>query len=260
MPEETKLSGKIAVITGAGRGIGRAIALRFAKAGANLAICARSGRELEDVQNECQALGVQCVCKEADLANPDEVEGFCTATLSEFEQIHVLVNNAGAYLDRGTFAESDPEDWWRTVEVNVRGPYLMTRFLLKGMMDGGKIINLTSGKGFSAGQNSSSYHVSKAGLNMFSQTLANELWPRNIDVNLVVPGPVATTTFSREDPSTGVTAEDILDRFANDLPAGLPACERLKHPDEVADLVIELASWRQGGPTGQIFSLARRPI
>ena len=254
------LSGRVAVITGAGRGIGRAIAERFARAGADIAICARTSAELDVTRSAVEAQGRECHAATADLADPVSTRAFCDGVLAAFGTLHVLVNNAGAYLERGTVADSDPELWWRTVEVNVRGPYMMTRFLVDGMADGGSILNLSSGKGLSAGVNSASYHVSKAGVHMLTEALANELWPRGIDVNNLVPGPVATSTFSREDPSAGSTPEELLEKYRDDLPPNLPKWERLKHPDEIADFALWIVSRPEGGPTGQTFSLARRPL
>lgn len=254
------LQGRVAVITGAGRGIGRSIALAFAKAGADIAICARSADALQDVKQEIEALGQRCLAQALDVAAPSEVEAFCHDIIADFSQVDILVNNAGAYLDRGRFEESDPDDWWRTVEVNLRGPYLMTRHLLPAMGEGAKIMNMNSGKGYVAGQNSSGYHASKAAFRMFTESLANEVWDRQIEVNTIIPGPTATTTLSRQDPNSGVTTEDILDQFTSAPPAGLPAWERVKHPDEVAALALQLASYPVGGPTGQVFSLARRPL
>ncbi len=251
------LSGKIAVVTGAGRGIGRSIALRFARAGADVAICARTISDLDGTSEAIKAEGRQCFAAAADLADPASTEAFCQGAISAFGKIYILVNNAGAYLERGTIAESDPDTWWKTVEVNIRGPYMMTRYLLDAFSDGGKILNFSTGKALTAGTNSASYHVSKAGLHMLTEALANELWQRRIDVNNIVPGPVATDTFNRGAPAS---ADELLDRYKDDLPPGLPAFERLKHPDEVADFAHWLAAMPQGGPNGQTFSLARRPL
>lgn len=256
----TSLQGKVAVITGAGRGIGRAIAKRFANAGADIAICARTSDELKDTQLLVEQSGQRCLAGIVDLSDPVSTSAFCQSVIDEFGKINILVNNAGAYLERGSVEESDPELWWNTVEVNVRGPYMMTRYLLANMEDGGRILNFSSGKGLSAGANSASYHVSKAGLHMFTESLANELWPRKIDVNNLVPGPSATTTFSREDPALKTSPEDLLERYKNELPKGLPEWERVKHPDEVADLAHWIVTMPEGGPTGQTFSLARRPL
>jgi NAD(P)-dependent dehydrogenase (short-subunit alcohol dehydrogenase family) len=254
------LTGKTAVVTGAGRGIGRSIALAFARAGADVAICARSAEPVAEVKAEIETLGRRCITAALDIADPDSVTGFCSEIVDGFGKVDILVNNAGVYLDQGKFADSDPDAWWKTVEVNIRGPYLFARHLVVAMPEGASIINLSSGKGFSPGQNSAGYHVSKAGLNMLTEGLANELWERDITVNTLVPGPTATTTLSRQDPNSGVTTEDILDKFTNEPPAGLPAWERVKHPDEVAQLALQIVSYGAGGPTGQVFSLARRPL
>ena len=257
---EKPLAGKTAVITGAGRGIGKAIALAFANAGADVAICARRVEEIDAVRAEIEALGRKCLSRAVDLGNATQATGFCDAITQRFDAVDILVNNAGAYLERGAFAESDPELWWTTMEVNLRGPYLMTRHLLGAMRPGTKIINLTSGKGYSAGANSSAYHVSKAALNMMTEGLANELWDREIEVNSLVPGPTATATFDNALPGQERSPEEILSAGPDALPKGLPAWERVKHPDEVAAMALQMASYPIGGPTGQIFSLARRPM
>lgn len=258
--QDRPLIGKTAVVTGAGRGIGRAIAVGFARAGADVAICARTASDLEETRETITGLGRQCLAMPADMADPASTAAFCDAVRARFDKLHIIVNCAGAYLERGSVAESDPEAWWTTVEVNIRGPYLMTRLLLESMADGGKILNLSSGKGLTAGANSASYHVSKAGLHILTECLANELWPRGIDVNNIVPGPTATATFSREDPANRSTPEELLERYKTEMPNGLPKWERVKHPDEIADLALWLATMPTGGPTGQTFSLARRPL
>ncbi|MEM9604921.1 MAG: SDR family oxidoreductase [Pseudomonadota bacterium] len=260
MTTHEPLSGQVAVITGAGRGIGQAIAKRFAEAGADIAICARTLGDLEDTQTLVEAAGRRCLIGSADLADPESTEAFCRTVTDTFGTVHILVNNAGAYLERGTVAESDPTLWWKTVEVNVRGPYMMTRYLLDHIADGGKILNFSTGKALTPGVNSASYHVSKAGMHMLTECLANELWPRNIDVNNLVPGPTATATFSREDPANRSTPEQLLAQYQNELPAGLPKWERVKHPNEVAELALWVVSKPVGGPTGQTFSYARRPL
>ena len=260
MNSEKPLKDKVAVISGAGRGIGKSIAITFAKAGANIAICSRSQRELDAVASQIQEHGMQCLSKSVDVSKITDVENFCDAIKERFEHVDLLVNNAGVYLERGTFIDSDPEKWWNTIEVNVRGPYLITRNLISSMRPGGKIINVTSGKGFAAGNNSSAYHVSKAALNMMTESLANELWQQEIEVNHLIPGPTATTTFDNSPPGQERSPEEILSQGAEALPKGLPAWERVKHPDEVAILALNMATQPVGGPTGQIFSLARRPI
>lgn len=260
MTAKKHLAGKIAVVTGAGRGIGRSIALKFANAGADLAICARSSSDIAAVRSAIEEQGQRCFGASVDLADAEATQQFCVDALTEFGTVDIIVNNAGAYFERGAFADSDPGLWWKTMEVNVRAPYLITRHLIAGMRNGGKVINLTSGKGFSAGANSSAYHVSKAALNMMTNGLANELWSRNIDVNSLVPGPTATATFDNAPDGAIRTPEEILCQRREALPKGLPAWERVKHPDEVAELALQMATQPVGGSTGQVFSLARRPM
>lgn len=256
----TPLAGRLAVVTGAGRGIGRSIALRFARAGADLAICARSTDGIAATREAAEGHGARCLAMPVDLAEPAAVGRFCAEIGSAFGGVDIVVNNAGAYPERGAFADSDPALWWRTVEVNLRGPYLLTRGLLEMIRPGGKILNLTSGKGFRAGTDSSAYHVSKAGLNMLTEALASELWSREIEVNAIVPGPTATATFDNAAPGAERSPEEILAAGRAALPKGLPPWERVKHPDEVAELALQLAACPAGGPTGQVFSLARRPL
>lgn len=254
------LAGKVAVVTGAGRGIGKSIALTFAKAGADVVICARRSDEIEVVREEIETLGRRCLTGTVDLGNAAQTTAFCKDIVQEFDAVDILVNNAGAYLERGAFVDSNPDLWWQTMEVNLRGPYLVTRHLVAAMRPGAKIINLTSGKGYSAGANSSAYHVSKAALNMMTEGLANELWGREIEVNSLVPGPTATATFDNAKVGQERSPEDILSAGPDALPKGLPAWERVKHPDEVAKMALQMACYPVGGPTGQVFSLARRPM
>ena len=253
-------AGKTVVVTGGARGIGRSIVERFAREGADIAICARTKTDLDDTVAAVEGMGRKCLAVQTDLSDHTSTKAFCNAVLAEFGRIDILVNNAGVYLDRGKIADSDPDMWVKNVVINLHAPYLVTRYLLDGINDGGKIINFSTGKALTPGSDASSYHVAKAGLHMFTGCLANELWPRGIDVNNIVPGPTATTTFSREDPATRSTPEALLEKYKTEVPNGLPKWERVKHPDEVADLTIWLASMPAGGPTGQTFSLARRPL
>ncbi len=260
MSNPKQLAGKTAVVTGAGRGIGRAIALGFARAGADVAILARTESELSEVAGEIKAQGVRCHMGPVDLADPEATERACAEVVAGLGNVDILVNNAGVDLELGQVADSDPEMWWRTIEINVRGTYLVTRFLLEHFNEGGKIINMSSGMGLRAAAQQSCYTVSKAGVHIFTECLANELWPRKIDVNNVIPGPVATDIFNRERRPERYTPEEVLEKFKDELPPGFPPQERIKHPDEVAELAVFIASQPVGGSTGQTFSLARRPF
>jgi 3-oxoacyl-[acyl-carrier protein] reductase len=257
---EQSLKGKTAVVTGAGRGIGRAIAIMFAKAGADIAICARSAEELEKVRETIESTGVSCVVGIADLTDREATENFCAKTIEAFGKIDILVNNAGGLLEKSKVADSDIDKWWRTIEINVKGPYMVTRLLLDSLVDGAKIINLSTGVALRAGIQNSAYHVAKAGLHMFTEALANELQARCIDVNNLIPGPTATSAFDNKPSGERSTSEELLTKFADKPPPGLPDVERLKHPDEVAELALLMATMPVCGPNGQTFSLARRPL
>jgi 3-oxoacyl-[acyl-carrier protein] reductase len=247
------LRGRVAVVTGGGRGIGRAIVRALTRAGADVALCARTAGETEAVAAEARSLGRRAVAVPADVAVRDQVRAFAAAVGRELGRVDLLVNNAGGVVERDTpIAESEPARWWRAVEVNLYGTYLVTRELLGLMGPGGKIVTIGSGMGHEAPRGgNSSYNVAKAGVGMLTRCLAVELWPRGIDVNEVLPGPVANGL----DPE-GRLAEARRERAA----ASFAASERLKHPDRVAELVLWLATRGEDGPTGQTFSLARRPL
>ncbi len=245
------LSGKVAVVTGAGRGIGRAIARALAGAGADIALCARTATEVEAVAEELRSRGRRAVAGSVDVTIWEQVHRFATTVAREMGPVDVLVNNAGGGVERNTpIAESDPTQWWRAVEVNLYGTYLITRAFLEHMPAGGCVINIGSGMGHEAPRGgNSSYNVAKAGVRMLTRALAVELWERGIDVNEVLPGPVANGL----DPEAKLEA-------ARRNPPPFAASERLKHPDRVAELVLWLATRGEDGPTGQTFSLARRPV
>ena len=260
MTHQKPLTEKVAVVTGAGRGIGRAIAIGIAKAGADVAILARTDSELNEVAEVVESNGVRCHIGLVDLSDPTATRQACSEVVAELGNLDILVNNAGVDLELGKVADSDPEKWWRAIEVNIRGTYLVTRFLLEHINEGGKIINMSSGMGLRAAAQQSSYTVSKAGLHIFTECLANELWPRKIDVNNLIPGPVATDIFNRERRPERYTPEEVLEKFKDELPPGFPPQERIKHPNEVAELAIWILSQPVGRSTGQTFSLTRRPL
>lgn len=261
MSEDKELSGKKAVVTGASRGIGREIALAFARAGADLTIMARSEGELLKVAEEVRAEGAACNVVLVDLTDPENTKEACDKVTAAAGKIDILVNNAGADLSYGvSVADSDPTIWWRTIEINIRGVYLMVHHLMAHINDGGKIINMSSGMGLTPAPNQSSYVVSKAGLHIFTEVLANELWPRKIDVNNLVPGPVATEMFNWPGREEALQEEEVLAKFKNDLPPFFPPQERMKPPSEVAELALYMATRPVGGATGQTFSLGRRPF
>jgi NAD(P)-dependent dehydrogenase (short-subunit alcohol dehydrogenase family) len=248
---EAPLRDKVAVVTGAGRGIGRAISQALVRAGAELAICARTQAEIDAVAAALRRHDQRVLAMATDVADQGQVAAFARAVVAEFGRVDILVNNAGGGVERNTpIAESDPARWWRAVEVNLLGTYLVTRALLADMPPGGKIVNIGSGMGHEPPRGgNSSYNVAKAGVTMLTRCLAVEVWPQGIDVNEILPGPVAN----------GLDPDARLREAAAAAPP-FASSERLKHPDRVAELVLWLATRGGDGPTGQTFSLARRPL
>jgi 3-oxoacyl-[acyl-carrier protein] reductase len=240
------LTGRVAVVTGGGRGIGRAIALSLADAGADVAVVARTFSEIGDVAETIRSKGRRGVPVTADLTDPSNVDSAINVIKFEFGQVDILVNNAGGATDRSAMIESSREDWLGAVRLNIDSVYLMTVGLVPMMNKGAKIINVGSGMGHSSGAANSSYRVGKAGAWMLTQCMAEEFWDKGIEVNELVPGPVATDA-TRDIMQVGGT------------PPFAPS-ERVKTPEEVAPLALWLATQKNGGPTGQSFSLARRPL
>ena len=238
------LSGKVAVVTGGGRGIGRAVAVAFAGEGADLVLAARSDAELDEAAGEIRSLGRHAVAVPTDVRRRDEVGALADAVRGEFGRLDILVNNAGGGLERNGILDSDPDLWIEDVTVNCVSAYLVSRALLPLMIasGGGRVINVGSGMGHRPTASGSAYHVGKAGLWMFTRCLAEEVWQYNITVNELIPGPVATRITARGGPPP------------------YAASEVIKEPEEVAPLALFLATQPDAGPTAQSFSLARRPI
>lgn len=251
------LESKIAVVSGAGRGIGRSIAVALARAGADVVGCSRTPGELETLAGEINQLGRRCATARVDVSDWRDVSRFAETVVGEFGRCDILVNNAGGTFAEGQVADSDPALWTKTVDINLYGTYYLTRALLAHVPEGGKIINIASGMGLAALPGNSSYAAAKAAVHMFTQVLSQEVWERGIDVNDVIPGLVATTNVGWASDRSSV--ETVLAEF-KDRPVPFAASERVKHPDEVGDLVAWMAGLPRGGPTGQSFSLARRPF
>ena len=242
------LVGKVAIVTGGGRGIGRAIALAVAGAGADVCVCARTVAEIEQVAGEVREIGRRALAVPCDVADAAHVDGLAEQTIAALGRADIVLNNAGGGIGPGTVAEADPALWRRAVEVNLMGTYLVTRAFLPHLVaaGGGKIINIGSGMGHSPRPGNSSYAVAKAGVWMLTQVLAQEVWQQGIEVNEIVPGPVATR----------LTAG----RMEVGGPPPFAESERVKPPEEVAELALWLATRPRGGPTSQSFSLARRSL
>ena len=195
------LKGKVAVVTGGSRGIGQAIALTFAEAGADVVVSSRDKKppELEKVADQVRSLGRRALAVPAHVGKKDEVERLVGKTLDEFGRIDILVNNAGANPVLSPMVELGEEAFDKVLEVNLKGAFLVSKAVGRAMIrqGGGRIINISSISGLRArADGTGAYCISKAALNMMTQVMARELAPHNILVNAIAPGSIRTD-FSR---------------------------------------------------------------
>ena len=242
--DATDLGGQVAVITGAGRGIGKAIALGFAGAGARVCCAARSQDEIEQTVAEARALGAEAFAQVTDVTQLDALVSLFDAAASAFGGVDIVVVNAGIATTKRTVEESDPAEWARTIEVNLLGAYYTAKAAVPHLRrrGGGKIILLGSGLGHRGLPSRSAYSCSKAGVWMLTRVLAQELQASDISVNELIPGPV-----------TSMMTPDSAQQLA-----GVGGSEWLKRPEDVVPLALFLARQPNTGPTAQSFSLMRR--
>lgn len=211
-----QLKDKTALITGAGRGIGRAVALAFAREGCHLALAARTPSELDEVARQVSACGVKVLVLPCDVSVQDQIETAVREVLDTFGQVDILVNNAGYACFKPVW-ELTPEEWRHSLDVNVTGAFLFCRALLPHMMErrSGRIINMSSVTGLKALPEQGAYCAAKHALNGWTKSLALELREYGIAVHAVCPGGV-DTRFSREamphrDKTGWMTPEDVAD-------------------------------------------------
>jgi NAD(P)-dependent dehydrogenase (short-subunit alcohol dehydrogenase family) len=225
------LSGKVALVTGASKGLGRAISLAYAREGASIIGCSRNAADLREVESELSAITSSYLLP-ADVSKPDDVKTLVDEALARFHRIDVLVNNASILGPRIEIVEY-PDDAWREVmDVNLFGAYLVSKRVSQVMKNqkSGSIINVSSSVGRRGRARWGAYAVSKSGLEGLTQVLADELKPFNIRVNSVHPGAMATQmrheAYPEEDQS------------------------KLKKPEETLDVYLYLASDESAGKTG----------
>ena len=254
---ELRLKTKVAVITGAERGIGKQMALLFAQEGAELALLGLIPDELQLVRRKVEILSRRCFVYQVNVADEGQVNEAIGAALKSFGCIDVLINNAAVLGTTAPVAELSVQSWTEEIAVNLTGSFLCCRAVLPGMIEqkGGKIINITSVAGQRAYPLRSSYAVSKAGLIALTRTLAAEVGPYNIRVNAIAPGPVRGNRMKRViERRAESTAQSIAEVEANYLRA--LALGRMVEEEDVARMALFLASREGDNITGQVFNVS----
>lgn len=240
-----QLDGKVALVTGASRGIGHAIALKLAAAGADVAVN-YSGSEAaaQATVDAILALGRKAIKVKANVGDADEVAAMVATVHETFGRIDVLVNNAGITRD-GLLMRMKDSDWDDVININLKSVYLVTKAVSKIMMKqrSGKIINMTSVVGVTGNAGQANYSASKAGVIGFTKTCAKELASRGITVNAIAPGFIHTDM-------TDVLPDKVKEAMVEAIPL-----HRMAEPDEVASVALFLASELASYVTGQVINV-----
>jgi NAD(P)-dependent dehydrogenase (short-subunit alcohol dehydrogenase family) len=249
-----RLGGRRVLITGASRGIGQAIALRYADEGADLCIAATTLGGLAETQAQAEARGARVLPLALDVADRGAVQGLVDAMVAHFGGIDVLVNNAGVY-HAATLLDTDPADFDRVMQVNLYGAFHVLQLSLRQMVKqgAGKVVNIASTAGKGGSMNQSAYNASKHALVGLTRCAAVELGPTGICVNAICPGFVETDmlqNFSALSAITGLSFEQILANGRARVPL-----RRFLRADEIAHLAVYLGSAESDGMTGQSILL-----
>ncbi len=247
------LTGKVAVITGGGRGIGRAIALKFSGEGSAIVIAARTKSEIEAVAKEIRDVGGRALAVPADVADEKQCEHLIHTATAQFGQVDLLVNNAGDYGPVKPVEEISPAEWDAVIAAHLRGAYLLTRLVLPGMYArlSGAILNISSLSAKSAFPWGAPYAAAKAGMLGLTRVTAAEAARKGVRINAICPGPVTETKMSKDLGHTlakrlGVSEQEQLEGFLNTILQG-----RGQTANEVAAAALFLCSEQASAITGQ---------
>ena len=235
------LNGKVALVTGGSRGIGKSIAIALANEGCNVAFTYRSAEsQAKEVEQQIISLGREAKCFQANVASSSETKIVVDAVIAQFKRLDILINSAGITKD-GLLMRMKEEDFDDVIDTNLKGVFNYTQTASKQMMSqrAGKIINITSVVGVTGNAGQSNYAASKAGIIGFTKSIAKELASRNIQVNAIAPGFIETEM-------TGVLNEEQRKIILEKIPA-----KRIAKPEEIATVVCFLASSNADYITGQ---------
>lgn len=253
---EQLLKGCVAIVAGAGRGIGRAVAVAFAREGAQLVLAARTARELTETAAACNNGGRNAIPVVTDVSKWHEVQKLIATAIQKCDKVDVLVNAAGVYGPIGPTVDIDIDAWTRAVEVNLFGPLYLCRALIPHFVQRrrGKIILLGGGGATAPLPNFSSYAAAKAGVVRLADTLAEELKEFNVQINVIAPG-LVDTKLQDEVLKAGSRAGALFDKIkqARETGAGTVSSE------VAADLAVFLASQASGRLTGKLISAPHDP-
>jgi NAD(P)-dependent dehydrogenase (short-subunit alcohol dehydrogenase family) len=203
---------KVIVVTGASQGLGKALSLAFAEAGAKLVVNSRSEESITPIAQEAETLGAEVLAVAADVSDGADAQRLIDATVDRFGGIDVLINNAGVLGPRVAIEEYPEDEWRKVIDANLTGPYLVSRAAIPHLSEGASIINLVSGVSVEGRPEWGAYSVSKFGIEGLTQILAAELQERGVRVNAVDPGGMRTdmraAAYPDEDPQNRITPEE----------------------------------------------------
>jgi dehydrogenase/reductase SDR family protein 4 len=239
------LEGKVALITGASRGIGKAVTLALADAGADVAIASRKLPDLQKVGDNVRAFGKKCLEVTAHARKPEELANLVEKVMAEYGRIDILVNNAATNPAMGPIVDTDDSVFDRIMETNLKGYFVLSKLVGKVMRDqkSGNIINISSAGGVSPAQGLGPYCISKAGINMLTKAMALEMGPYNVRVNAIAPR-IVKTDFSK----ALWTNEKLMEMEYKLTPLKVVAT-----PEEIAQVALFLASSATNYMTGHVM-------
>ena len=238
------LKDKTSIVTGGARGIGRAMALKFAEEGSNIAICDVNAEVLEASKKEIETSGREVLAEKVDVTNLKDVQDFVQKALDKFGKIDILINNAGITRD-GLLVRMTDRDWDAVLNVNLKGTFNCTKVVAKAMMKqrAGKIVNIASVIGLIGNPGQANYAASKGGIIAFTKSAAKELASRNINVNAIAPGFIETQM-------TAKLSEDVKNEIKKQIPLG-----KWGDTGDVANVALFLVSDASAYITGQVVQV-----